>query len=163
MTETLGRKIKLGVKIVLTLAVLAGLHVWVIRPLLASDEEKVRTLVDEVIENARKRHVGDILKSVAGDYQDPLNATREELREKLNYAAFVYPVWRVDVAEGPTVAVDPSGERATALIRASVRWGRAGEEPTIDYVAQARRTDRYRATLAKREGRWWIISCDGDE
>ena len=162
MTSSMGDRIRLGLKIAGTLVVLAVAYVWIVRPLLASDEEKIAAIVENVVDGARRRHVGDMLESVAGDYRDPINSSRDDLLQKLRYGALAYHKWLVDLIEEPRIVVDAENGKATVTLRASVRWGRdLKDEPTHDAVATWRGTDVYRVHFAKREGRWWIISTDG--
>lgn len=144
------------------IALVALLALWLLYPTVEwqfkDDRARIEYAVNGIIEGARKRHAGDIIRWVSEDYAgDSYHNNRQDVHETLQRFVFMFTAVQVDVRE-VTITMDKEDpDRATVLLHAPVLVARRGNrEPDDPFVERMWGSNRFRLVF-QREGSVWRV------
>jgi hypothetical protein len=140
-----------------------------VRRALLSDEERIRLVVEDLVDAAERRDVGDLVAAASEDYRDPFHPDREALRLTLmqlalRFRAVEVRLHELDIAFPPAPAPDAAPDDATVTLRATVLFGQqADEPPTLRFVTDRWGGETFVLRFRKEEGRWRVRRAEQPE
>jgi len=122
---------------------------------LATDENRIRTVINTIVDSAEKRNLRKISGCLHADFrEEELDLDRRTTIDIMGRLFLTYPVIRAEVQGVNVKIIDEATAEARFIGSASA--ARSPDSPGEELL-RYRRSDRFLITFKKENGKWRII------